>query len=592
MDETSTKGRSAFASALDNRRARTIAVAAFVLSSLAMSAAYNIKVLPPLHPDLERYIHIAGAMRELDLGAAVNYHYPPLYPALIAVFSLPPGDPELAARTLGALAAALANIPVFFLARRIFGAPGAILACALFTFRNVASLAEPKSEQVMVLLLFSALLLGQRAFEQKRARPHLLAGAVFGLAFLAKSEAFPYLMLHLLFLAAVALRRGTPELPAKARLARAARCCGLVLVAYFAVAGPYLVKYRADTGRWSLNPKATTLFLIHNELYRGDALYRIQRDPEGEYFTAAQRIYMGGDKKPIDRTVLMALRSLGAYYLVEYAYRFRASIAETLPVDYLQPMLPWLWPIALVLGVWPARGAGSSRRLAKAHLGAMALIPLLMVPLFSGVFPRFYFSLVPWLAVFMGGGIARALLFVTDRTRARRAPAALLGSALLLLAVSGAADIWRAKRDEFYWDDYAFRAEVAAAIKENLPEGCRFMAPLGSPSLWRLGGFDPNRQVILPADSKELIAVYAMATKSRVLVLRYRQGLLEERYDHLAEFLDPDFKSPLFKKVAQSQGPGGIQYIIFELPAVRCGPPREDGGEATSGPAPGVAPNK
>ena len=388
------------------------------LAALAVLSFYAWRARPGLPPDTERGLYLAQALRTGQWADAINYHYPPLFPAVIVIASLIFPSLESAARAAGLICVGLAVAPLYLLAFTVFGRRTAVLAAGFFIFRFLSELPVCRAEQMLLPLLPLALLAGLRALEKKSSRWSLATGAIFGAAFLAKPEAWAYFLLYAAIALAAAARAPNPDrgaAPSSAsRLRQLAGAIFPLLAGYFLVAGPYLLQYHHDTGRFSINPKAKTLFLIHNVYYWDDELYRVKKDENG-YFTLAQRIYIEGDKKPLETSILELIRSPDGIFLPEYALRLAQSLGDIIAPWYLQRIAPWVWPALLAAGLWPP--AGRERRSRAYYLHLFALLPVLTVPLFSARYPRFYFSMVPWFMIVLARGADRLLAVSEEKMR-------------------------------------------------------------------------------------------------------------------------------------------------------------------------------
>jgi 4-amino-4-deoxy-L-arabinose transferase-like glycosyltransferase len=478
-------------------------ISGLFLATLLVLFAYDLKARPALHPDLERYIHVAESIRAGDLEGAVNYHYPPLFPLLIAGADLVTGNMEPAARMVSALCTALMVFPVYFLSLSVFGRRPAVFAAGFFSFRFISELAVCKAEQPAMLFIYLAILLGLHALRGRKLYLFFLTGLAFGAGFMAKPEAWAYFLAYLFILAGsgiLARRKGEPVTEAGAKdsarerpgLKRDAVIPALaLLVGYFLVTGPYLFSYYRDTGGFSFNPKARTLFAIHNFLYLDDNLYRLQLGEDG-YFTQAQRIYIEGDKRPASIPLYKAVWKHRYEYAAMYKRRLLSSAREIIAGYYLQRIAPWVWPVLAVLGLWPSRER--RRRRFEFYLHVFALVPVLTVPLFSRYFPRFYFMMVPWFMIVMGRGVDRIVELMVGRFSGaigQRIRFASMPAVFSVFIVFGFIETALARPDKGYRERVEYRLKVAGVLKSLLPEGCRYMAELENPSIWRLAGISP-----------------------------------------------------------------------------------------------------
>ncbi len=550
----------------------------FFVAALLVRIIYLLKARPAWGNDDERYIFIARSLLAFDFQNAIHFHYPPFSAFLVAIVSLVFRNLETAARITAITANALTIIPIYFLALRIFGRRTAILASAFFALRFFQFAASDLVEQVEILFLFLAILSGFFTLKNHRPSSFFLTGALFGVSFLTKPEAWAFFLLFLLIslIRGIWVRRNKksaqPETPPISSITPG-KILGAILLlplGYFLVTGFYLVSYDRAAGQFSFNPKARTLFILHN-LYQPQGLqYYLQEDERG-YYTLAQRI-MEGDRIPVQPSISEILwRNRGSFPAI-YSQRFWFALYRYLGIFYLQTIAPWVWLILLPSGLWPKKPLAQIGR--ETYLHAFALIPVLLVPLFTAQFPRFYFSMLPWLMIVLARGLDRAVSGM-EKISARnkisiRPGAAAVSAVLAVFLLSAALQIFRATPDRAYWDEVAYRRQVARKLGRILPERCRFLAELENQSIWHLAGYNPSRQVILPRDPLPEIVAYAGRTQAKYLVF-HSSDFRDDRYDQLLPLLDPDFSRPGLKLVTRGQSPNGKTYVIYEIESVRCG---------------------
>lgn len=175
----------------------------------------------------------------------------PLFPILAAATDLVIGNAVWAGRIVAAVAAGLLVIPCWFLFRRMGGRRTTLLACILIAVMpSLAPFVVPfwigwdlwvGAEPLLHLFLYAGVALALRARERSRPLDWALAGAVFGIAYLARPEAVITAgFLGLWLLARLALR---PQLP---RLAAAVTFA----LAFAVTAAPYWIYLHDVTGRW------------------------------------------------------------------------------------------------------------------------------------------------------------------------------------------------------------------------------------------------------------------------------------------------------------------------------------------------------
>ncbi len=553
-----------------------LSVAGFFLLALAVRIFYLIKVNPALGNDDERYIFIARSLAALDFQNAIHYHYPPFSSLLVLIFGWFSQNLQSAARAAAISMNALALIPLYLLALRIYGRRAAVLAAGFFAFRFFNFSASDLAEQVQLPVLYLALLSGFAALQSQKPAKFLLTGVLFGISFLTKPEAWAFFLLFLLIGASHPIWAWLKRAPAKAPRRFLA---GIILAAagYFFLAGPYLFSYYRDTGQFSLNPKARTLFLHHNLYHPQDLQYAIMQDRRG-YYTLAQRI-LEGDRIPLRKSVAGVIWQNRKTFPRIYWNRFQANLSNYVAGFYLQRIAPWIWPLLLILGLWPRRSR--QKTVPELYVHSFAMIPVFLVPLFTAAYPRFFSTMIPWFMIMLGRGAERALwlpeLGLKKIPRPKLLSHLALAAPLAALGASALVSIARTPPETAYWSEVAYRRGVAEKLKQILPEGCRFMAELENQSLWYLAGFPPQTQVVLPIDPLPDIIFYAEQTRAKFLVFHpsafqlVEQGQMVRRFSRLEPLLEPDFEEPGLKRIFRGQSPAGKIYVIYEIETVKCG---------------------
>ena len=120
--------------------------------------------------------------------------YAPLYPVLIAAFSIVFRNLETGAHLVSLLFGIFLIVPVFLTAWLIYGKRVAYISAVLTALYPVSSSwpAPPFTEAPYVTLFMSGIYCGLRALESRSAKYCLLTGTCFALAYLGRPEAFAY----------------------------------------------------------------------------------------------------------------------------------------------------------------------------------------------------------------------------------------------------------------------------------------------------------------------------------------------------------------------------------------------------------------
>jgi hypothetical protein len=236
-----------------------------ILGLALLAVACRVAALPrapALGIDEARYLvaahHLRNGMGYSDWrGPEIDIH--PLHPTLTAALGGARETLEWRGRMVTLAASCLLLAPLALLAWRLGGGAGCAVTLLLagthpWLVRNAVS---DQPESLYVLLVACALvLLWPETGVPARTWRWILAGLLFGLAYLARPEGLP-----------VAVAAMTVALIARRReggiAARVALALGLALVA----ASPYLLFLRAKTGEWTLTGKFAELFFVGQALH-------------------------------------------------------------------------------------------------------------------------------------------------------------------------------------------------------------------------------------------------------------------------------------------------------------------------------------
>ncbi|MHC5081820.1 MAG: ArnT family glycosyltransferase, partial [Planctomycetota bacterium] len=221
----------------------------FLLACAArVIAALQTRVIAP---DGVEYVRLATAFGTGDAQTALSHPHHPLYPFLVSLARFVMGDGTSAASFVSVLFGALAVIPLFLLLRATCGRAASRFAGFLYVFLPpfVRFGADAISEATFHFFLLSALALGTWHLARPgRFASMGLAGVAAACAYLTRPEgiALPLAIVGTLLFRAIRKR-------SEAKTALLAS--GILLLAFTAVAMPYLLHIRAETGRFALTMK-------------------------------------------------------------------------------------------------------------------------------------------------------------------------------------------------------------------------------------------------------------------------------------------------------------------------------------------------
>ena len=194
-------------------------------------------------------------------GTQLNF--PPLYPLMIAALSLVTGNGELAARAINVAFGAALVIPMFKIAERAYGQRAAIAVAALVVFHPllIAASASTYSEGPYLTLMMFAMLYLTRWVDSRRPTAAMAAGALMGLAYLIRPEAF----LIAGICVAVGLVLGTFVSERRATWIGALAIAG----AFVVIAAPNVAFLSFSTGHFRIEAKGTLAYQWGQRINQG-----------------------------------------------------------------------------------------------------------------------------------------------------------------------------------------------------------------------------------------------------------------------------------------------------------------------------------
>lgn len=223
---------------------------------------------PVISVDGSEYVRMAENLAH-GKGLVGNFEgpetmYTPLFSLLTAGVSLLTRDAELAAHLVSLVFGTALIIPVFLIARRMYGRHVAYLSAILVAFHPllIALSASIYNENLYLPLLFTGVYFGMRALEFGKVRDYIWLSICLSLAYLTRPEAFVYpAFFAFAILVNVLLRRTS----LRAGIARA----GIVLGIFVVIASPYVAFLYSHTGHFRLEGKWNINYTIANRALAG-----------------------------------------------------------------------------------------------------------------------------------------------------------------------------------------------------------------------------------------------------------------------------------------------------------------------------------
>ncbi|MBI2114385.1 MAG: glycosyltransferase family 39 protein [candidate division NC10 bacterium] len=230
-----------------------------LIAGLALAAGLGLAFWPAgtaLEEDASHYVssgvNLLSGRGFVATDGRAETHYPPFYPILIGLGFRLTGDGETSARVISFLASVLLLIPLYALVSNVFSKRTAVmtvLLLAMFPLRVFYS-HEAMSEALYTFILITASAWFLRLLQSQHPHPAGMAGVgtLIGLAYLTRPEGLLYLPV---FLGFILLRR-----PGKRFLVQGA----VVVLAFAALALPYVFYLKQTTGKWLVSGKGRTFY--------------------------------------------------------------------------------------------------------------------------------------------------------------------------------------------------------------------------------------------------------------------------------------------------------------------------------------------
>ncbi|MCI0516053.1 glycosyltransferase family 39 protein [candidate division KSB1 bacterium] len=203
--------------------------------------------------DEVNYLKLAASGKLNGLAQVLHPYWSPLYPLAVSLTSYVIPNFEFAGLFVQIASSCLIILPLFFFVRHHFTpqiAWGTALLVAFFTFAARYSV-RAETEFLYSFMALAGILLGWHSLKQLKIIPALGTGICFGLAYLTRPEGIGFVLIFSGISLAVMFYqwRSRPLF-----LARLGTLC-LTLIAFLAVAFPYIYYLHEVTGVWTISIK-------------------------------------------------------------------------------------------------------------------------------------------------------------------------------------------------------------------------------------------------------------------------------------------------------------------------------------------------
>jgi len=217
-------------------------------------------------PDGFNYAMLAEALAAGRFREGFSAFWSPLYPVLVSVALVLNGNVEVAGRVVSLIAGSLLVVPVYYLIKESFGWRAAVLGASLIALHPLLIYYSLLllTEAIYTTLLMTGIFVGWRALRgggnddsTRAAKPvqFFITGALFGLCYLTRPEAFGFIALMLVWTLGARLFTRTGD--SKTILRNAL----FLLLGFLILALPYVIYVRQQTGVWTISEKFSSHIL-------------------------------------------------------------------------------------------------------------------------------------------------------------------------------------------------------------------------------------------------------------------------------------------------------------------------------------------
>ncbi len=484
-------------------------------------------------------------------------HYPPLFPVLAGGVYWLTGQPELGSAFWYVVLGALLVLPVFALAKRIYGTQvawfSAILVAVFPGLSSTVLYWGTMTEPLFILIVYSALWTALVALEDGKLWAYAATGALLSLAYLSRPEGIVWLAsLGVLFLVMWIAKRQLFRWRTPLNL--------LVFLASFLIlAAPYIVFLHEHTGKWLATGKLSITYDI------GEAV--LERDPvlydqvTASLDSASGEILWWSNKR-FERSMLDII--------LEDPQKFVSRIWRNMQRMRSAIFSPTIFPLFLLAPValawfrqpWGRRRLGHEALLWAGVLPVAAFLPFhVEVRFFSPAFP----AMLIWLAAglwALGGWAAETLTFwrSKDGTQAPASVGKIVRDQSIVAGLCLAVLMIYMVRVHFSvvqngMKDLSFAHKTAGLwLKENSPPDAAIMSRDLAVSLYAERGF-----VVSPRTDYANYLAYARRKGASYLLVDENE--LRVLRPHLAFLLDDANPPPELERVFSARDRRGLTIV-------------------------------
>ncbi len=453
-----------------------------------------------------------------------DVHHTPMYPLLSGLFYLVTHNLELASDICYVLFGVLLIIPIYLLAKEMYGRGAGYASAALLAIYPAIATAPAfwgtLTEPPYYFFVYTGLWMVLLAMRRGRALFYALAGICFGAAYLTRPEAIAYVTVAGVVLALVKL--------SEKRLLNRAALVGLALyaVGFLLFFMPYAYYVYRETGSWMVSEKAGVTFVTGLGLSEGNTR-AFDEATWGLDSTGLEVFFFSRESYDVSMfDAILAYPTEFVQLLVRNASRFVGSLLSSrmLPI-YLLPLMG----LAFFKVAWDTVRA-------KGELLLLSSLTPVAVFLLFFIQDRYIATLLPTLVIWLGLGAYELGVWIRETAcnllgdrlpksdRLRKSVVAIPTVGLLLFFV-----LMQPRVIAKYTNIRSFRPEhktIGLWLKDNIPPGSVVMARYPAIAFYADAQWEPTAN----AEYAQVL-VYARAQGVDYFVLDE-----EETYDLRPQF--------------------------------------------------------
>jgi 4-amino-4-deoxy-L-arabinose transferase-like glycosyltransferase len=506
--------------------------------------------------DEPHYLQLGASAALFGWKNILHPYWPPMYPALVALLSVFSHDFELVGRLVSAITGTAVAVPVYVLAKELYGARAGLLAALLFALFPATAFDDTSalSESAYTFLSISGVAVGWFALKKRSVWKGALAGTLFGLSYLTKPEGVGYLLVYL-SVAGIWLLYDWRQ---HRRLATAKIMLVATAMALF-VASPYILYLRQLTGEWIISGKykvnrfdlpSINRLLPDNQNSPLDMAYHF-----GTFHEYDANTYTGSDGSDRNLGELAKRMAENVYKLLRYA----------IPGVITGPMF-----FLMALGLMAGRWTWPQIQLNLYLFSFIAFFWLIVIAFFH-ITERYLSPLLPLCFAWIGQGTV--VLYKRVQHFFRLLPMRIFSSARCGLALTAGLlfvfsflpelgrVVGRSSLSREVWADAVELKQAGNWLKANTNTPPTLMSYNKAVDFYA-GQFDIRKTATFSYDSLDRILDYAARRSVNYLVIDERY---QDEFPNLSFLLQPESAPEELKPVYEKAGAAGLRVVIYQL---------------------------